>query len=60
MEKELKHLGDHFILWDYMETLGQVFKNNQTDRFSLTMDAFILGVIAGKKIERAKKKALIC
>lgn len=56
MEKELKHLGDHFILWDYMDTLGQVSKNNQTDRTRLTMHAFILGVIAGKQIERKKHK----
>jgi hypothetical protein len=63
MEKELNHLGDQCLCYDYLKEINHIMKDeyNQDQLkkggiLSVSLDCFALGIIIGKKIERAKRK----
>lgn len=67
LEKELAYLGKQNLWWEYLDEIKQIRDEKFTQRelnmgstLYLSVNCFLLGVIIGKKIERAKKKALIC
>ena len=63
MEKELKYLGEQTLFHSYSEEIRQIVKNEENQDqlkrgsvFGVALDCFALGIIVGKKLERARRK----
>ena len=63
MEKELKHIEEQSLCNEYLKEIYQIINDdfNQAQlkkgtSLSISIDCFALGVIVGKRIDRAKRK----
>ena len=65
MGKELQYIKEQNLFWEYTEEIHQVFysdwnksQREKGDCYGTSLDCFYLGVIIGKRIERAKCKKI--